>query len=54
MNDAKENAHSENMAMRETVVIEVEPVKVMRTDASKPNAKEVELSEDMKRKLIIK
>ena len=54
MNDMKENAHSENIAMAETVVIEVESVEEMRRDLPKPRAYEDGISESSKRKLIIR
>ena len=68
MHNSKENANSENIAMEENVVIDVEPVEVLRTEwhlngqngqnnmayTEWPEAIEVASSENMKRKFIVK
>ena len=54
MNDPKENVYTENIALLETVVIEVEPDEVMRTESPKPKVNEVGSSENMKSKLTVK
>lgn len=54
MHNSKENTHSENIAMEENVVIDVEPVEVLRREHLMPEANEVASSENMKRKFIVK
>ena len=54
MNDPKENVYTENIALLETVVIEVEPDEVMRTESPKPKVNKVGSSENMKSKLTVK
>jgi len=50
MNDPKENVYTEDIALLETVVIDVEPVEVIGTESPKPKVNEVGSSENIKKK----
>ena len=54
MNDPKENVYTEDIALLETVVIDVEPVEVIGTESPKPKVNEVGSSENIKSKLTVK
>ena len=53
MNDPKENVYTEDIALLETVVIDVEPEEVIGTESPKPKVNEVGSSENIKSKLTV-